>query len=246
MRTDVKPYYQDEYVQIFHGDCREILPELPQVDLVLTDPPYGETSLEWDSRVADWLPLLPARNLWCFGSLRFFMQQSFDPWSFAQDIVWEKHNGSIFHADRFRRVHEHVVEFYSGEWSSIYKSPIKTLDATAKVIRRKTRPAHSGHLEDGAYTSRDGGPRLQRSVIRVRSCHGYAQHPTQKPIGIVAPLVEFSCPLQGIVLDPFLGSGTTAVAAKKLNRKCIGIEIEERYCEIAANRCRQMVMELSV
>jgi DNA modification methylase len=72
---------------------------------------------------------------------------------------------------------------------------------------------------------------------------GINQHPTQKPEYLICFSIEWS-KSQGIILDPFLGSGTTAVAAKKLGRKCIGIEIEEKYCEIAVNRCRQSVMRL--
>jgi len=84
-----------------------------------------------------------------------------------------------------------------------------------------------------------------RSVIAVRSCHGYAVHPTQKPVGIVDPLIRFSCPPGGLVVDPFMGSGTTMRAAKDAGRPGIGIEIEERYCEIAARRMEQEVLPLA-
>ncbi len=240
----MKPYYTDDAVTIYHGDCRDILPTLPKVDLVLTDPPYGVTSLDWDARVAGWLPLLQTDNLWCFGSFRFFMEQSFEGWKYAQEIVWEKHNGSIFHADRFRRVHEFAVQFYRGSWGDLWKRPVMTQDATAMSLRRKSRPAHAGHIENGSFVSHDGGPRLQRTVIRVQSEHGHAQHPTQKPIGIVLPLLEYSLPSTGVVLDPFMGSGTTLRAAKDLGRNAIGIEIEERYCEVAVKRMSQTVMSL--
>ena len=200
----MQPYYEQDGILIYHGDCREVLPLLDPVDVCVADPPYGETSL----------------------------------------VLWRKHNGSVFHADRFRRVHEHVVQFYRGEWSAVYKKPVTTKDATSKTARRKGRPAHTGQIDGKAYLSHDGGPRLQRSVIEVRSCHGHAQHPTQKPVGIVTPLIEYSCPPDGVVLDPFAGSGTTLVAAKRLGRKAIGIEIEERYCEIAADRLRQKVLAL--
>lgn len=87
-----------------------------------------------------------------------------------------------------------------------------------------------------AYESVTGGPRLQRSVIAVRSCHGLALHPTQKPVGIISPLIEYSCPPGGLVLDPFCGSGSALEAAAISGRRAIGIEADERYCEIAANR----------
>lgn len=236
------PYYEEPGIQIFHGDCREILPQLSRVDVVIADPPYGVTSLDWDSAVDGWAYLVDAPCLWCFGSMRFFLSQKFESWKYAQEIIWEKHNGSIFHADRFRRVHEFAMQFYRGEWADLYKSPVYTMDATPRTVRRKQRPAHSGHIDGSSYQSEDGGPRLMRSVVYVPSCHGEAEHPTQKPVDIIKPLIEYSCPPDGVVLDPFMGSGTTLVAAQNLGRNCIGIEIEERYCAIAVERLRQRSM----
>jgi site-specific DNA-methyltransferase (adenine-specific) len=162
-------------------------------------------------------------------------------WRRSQELVWEKHNGSSFHADRFRRVHELIAHFYLGDWRDVYKAPQFTNDARAKVVRRKERPAHTGDIADSTYVSVDGGPRMQTSVIYARSCHGYAEHPTQKPLAIIAPLLEYSCPSGGTVLDCFAGSGSTLLAAKESGRRAIGIEIEERYCEIAAKRLSQEV-----
>ncbi|GAG52137.1 unnamed protein product, partial [marine sediment metagenome] len=73
-----------------------------------------------------------------------------------------------------------------------------------------------------------------------------AEHPCPRKKAHVEWLVKWWSEIGEVILDPFLGSGTTAFCAKKLNRKCIGIEIEEKYCEISANRCRQMVMNLRV
>ena len=233
-----KPYFSDERVSIYHGDCREVVAGLV-ADVTVADPPYGVTTLTWDRQVDGWAELVPGKNLWCFGSMRFFMSERFEGWTYAQELVWEKHNGSVFHADRFRRVHELVVQFYRGAWSEVWKEPQHTLDATARVVRAKARPPHTGHIERVPYVSEDGGPRLMRSVVRVRSCHGEAEHPTQKPLGILRPLIAYSCPVGGVALDPFMGSGSTLVAAVELGRKAIGIEIEERYCEIAAKRLAQ-------
>jgi len=248
----VAPYYAADGVTLYHGDCRELLPRLAvaAADVVITDPPYGETSLAWDLPVDGWLGLLaPAGSLWCFGSLGFFMDHAADfraaGWKRAQEVVWEKHNGSNFHADRFKRVHELVVQFYRGRWAGVYTTPVTTPDATPRVMRRKARPPHhTGATNAHTYTSVDGGPRLVRSVIRVRSCHGHAEHPTQKPLGIVLPLLAYSCPPGGLVLDPFAGSGTTLRAAKDLGRRAIGIERHERYCEVAARRLAQGVLAL--
>jgi site-specific DNA-methyltransferase (adenine-specific) len=205
------PYRRIETIgrcNLYLGDCRAILPHIGTADAVITDPPYGDTSLAWDSRVSAWLPLVraalkPSGSLWAFGSMRFFMDTVNDfrdaRFRYAQDNVWEKHNGSSFHADRFKRVHEHAVHFYPTDvaWADIYKKPVTTPDATARTVRRKKRPPHTGNIDASSYESEDGGPRLMRSVQLVRSCHGYAVHPTQKPTGIVEPLVRYSCPSGG-------------------------------------------------
>lgn len=234
------------------GDCRARLHELADhsVDVVVTDPPYGDTSLDWDVPVRDWLPLVdrvlkPTGSLWCFGSLRMFMEhrEEFDGWTYAQEIVWEKHNGSSFHADRFKRVHELAVQWYRGRWGDVYKQPVTTMDATARTLRRKQRPPHTGAIGAGGYQSHDGGPRLMRSVIYVRSCHGHADHPTQKPAGILRPLIEYSCPPGGVVLDPFAGAGSTGVAARECDRSAILIEIDEGYHDAAQRRLAQLTLD---
>jgi site-specific DNA-methyltransferase (adenine-specific) len=240
----VKPYFEEAGITIYHGDCLELLSEMPRCDVAIVDPEYGVTSLGWDKRDARWIGLVNVPTFWCFGSLRFFLESAsaFSGWTYAQEIVWEKHNGSIFHADRFRRVHELTVQFYRGEWATIFKEPQFTNDATARTTRRKGRPPHTGEIAGSFHVSEDGGPRLMRSVLQVRSCHGYAEHPTQKPEGIVEPLIRYSCPPDGTVISPFAGSGTDLVVAKRLGLRAIGIEIEEKYCEIATKRLGQSVM----
>ncbi|MEK7492965.1 MAG: site-specific DNA-methyltransferase, partial [Pseudomonadota bacterium] len=158
---------------------------------------------------------------------------------YAQDIVWEKQNGTGFHNDRFRRVHEHAIQFYRGAWGDLFRAPQYTQDARAKVVRRKTRPTHTGNIEAGHYVSEDGGPRLVRSVIDVANEHGKAVHPTQKPLGILAPLIAYSVPPGGLVIDPFMGSGSTGIAAATLGRRWIGAELNPDYIALQAERTRQ-------
>lgn len=238
--------------KIICDDALDALSSLPKesFDACVTDPPYGETSLDWDRQV-EWLSLVrrvlkPSGSLWFFTSVRHLLSLDLTGWKFAQDIVWEKHNGSNFHADRFRRVHELAVQLYPADvpWSEIYKSPVTTADATKRQVRRKKRPTHTGHIEAGSYESIDGGPRLARSVMQVRSCHGYAQHPTQKPVDIVRPLVEYSCPPNGTVLDPFCGSGTTGEVCVATGRSFLGIELNLEYAEIGRKRLSEVQIGL--
>lgn len=246
----IAPYFTDGDVTIYQGDCRDLLSEMTfTTGVVIADPPYGDTSLEWDQWPDGWVQAV-ARSipnwvtLWSFGSMRTILKHAddFAGWKMAQDLVWEKHNGSSFAADRFRRVHEHVVQWYRGHWEAVWRDPVTTEDATKRTVRRKERPPHMGEIENSTYTSVDGGPRLQRSVLKVRSAHGEAVHPTQKPIGILEPLIRYSCPPDGIVLDPFMGSGSSLVAAKLAGRTAVGIEAREDYCELAAQRLAQQVL----
>ena len=242
----MKPYYEDEAVTIYCGDFRDVLgsfdPEAPPaVDLIVADPPYGVTSLAWDRWPDHWPALLTglAPAMWVFGTLRTFMEHApdFADWQMSQDIVWEKHNGSSLAADRFSRVHEQAVHFYRGRWADVYHAPVYTNDATPRTVRRKALPPqHQGARGPSTYTSVDGGPRLMRSVIPVRSTHGYAENETQKPVGILTPLIEYGSPPGGLVLDPFMGSGSTLIAARDSGRRAIGIDIREDQCEIAARR----------
>ena len=216
-----KPYYQDNYVTIYHGDCREILPELPKVDLVLTDPPYGKRwargvngfgdnsnlgekieNLEWDryapSKETFTILLEKSKNQIVFGGNYFtdYLPPS-NCW-----LVWDKKGSITF---------QNPMSDCELIWTSF------------NTVVKKYTFIQQGFVKD----TKD--KRL---------------HPTQKPSELITWILDDYSQNNDIILDPFLGSGTTAYCAKKLNRHCIGIEIEEKYCEIAAKRCSQSVMEL--
>ncbi|RSV15699.1 site-specific DNA-methyltransferase [Sphingomonas sp. ABOLF] len=229
------------------GDCRDLMPQHGPFDMIVADPPYGDTSLEWDERVENWHHLAvqclkPTGSIWVFGSLRYFMAEGrhFEAAGlrYAQEIVWEKHNGSGFHADRFKRVHELAVQWYRQDaaWGEVYNEVQKTNDATARTVRRKKRPTHTGHIEAGHYVSEDGGPRIMRSVIYARSCHGRAIHPTEKPVDLLETLIRTSCPAGGLVGDFFAGSGAAGEAAIMTGRRYVGTELDLRYAAAAQGR----------
>lgn len=232
---------------ILIGDARELALIVPEasVDLIIADPPYAETALAWDRWPDGWpaamlRTLKPTGSMWVFGSLRMFMDRAseFEGWKHAQEIVWEKHNGSNSFADRFRRVHELAIQVYpeSVKWADVYKKPQFSDDAQAKTIRRKQKAQHWSKIESSTFSSVEGGPRLMRSVMYCRSEHGRAIHPTQKPAELVRTLAEYSCPPGGMILSPFFGSGTDAIAAKAMGADCTGFEISPEYAEIARQR----------
>ncbi len=204
----MKPYYQGKYVTIYHGDCRDILPELPKVDLVLTDPPYGinvsnmqlGTGLHKFHR-GDWDNRRPIDIIQILLQLQCKM------------ILW----GGNYYTD---------ILPISNDW----------------LVWHKLNDGLSFSEAELAWSNLGGNVRVfSKYVANLQKVH-----PTEKPIDIFQWCILQAGDNVNLILDPFLGSGTTAYCAKKLNRRCIGIEIEEKYCEIAARRCSQEVMELNI
>ena len=210
----IEPYYQDSAVTIYHGDCREILPELPKVDLVLTDPPYG-VGVPYESfddttenvRMLIQSTIAPLRNIADRVAL-----------SCGQDNIWE-YPQSDWILCWINKAGAHQNRWGFSCWTPILvygKDPFRK-------IGKGARPDIIEHQE----TSEKNG------------------HPCPKPIRFWTKLMVRCQPENtGIILDPFMGSGTTLRAAKDLGRKAIGIEIEEKYCEIAARRMAQEVLHL--
>lgn len=242
------PYYADESVTLYHGDMRTVMATMPltkEADCVVTDPPYGETSLQWDRWPIGWpsLAVQVAKSMWCFGSMRSLLEhaEEFASWKFSQDIVWEKHNGTSFLADRFKRVHEHASHWYRGSWSDTHHDVPRVASTGIDKTSRNSR-ARTPHMDRiGPHYYEDDGTRLMKSVLRIKSVRSGDQ-PTEKPVGLLTPLIHYARPVGGVVLDPFAGSGSTGVAARLIGRRAVLIEADERYCEIAARRLAQDVL----
>lgn len=245
------PYWEDEDagLALYLGDCRDILPALElQADCVVTDPPYAETSLAWDRWPDGWPALAAsvASSMWCFGSMRMFLDRAdeFAGWKFSQDIVWEKANGTGFATDRFKRVHEIATHWYRGDWRSVHHDTPRTTYTGPDKHARRRQPhgEHTGKIGQSYY--QDDGTRLMRSVLEAPSVRG-GLHPTQKPSEILRPLIEYACPIGGLVVDPFAGSGATLMAARMIGRRAVGIEAKEEYCEAAVQWLSQLMLEVS-
>lgn len=223
---------------IVQGDCREVMPVFGLFDLIIADPPYGDTALPWDQKVPDWEAvaldcLAPGGSMWVFGSMRYHLTEGVPPgWRYAQDIVWEKHNGTGFAKDRFRRVHEHVVQFVpaKSKWSDTYNDvqrvPREGPDKSGAIHQH---PQHTGFLKPQAYV--DDGTRIVRSVFKEPSVRG-GPHKTTKPQGLLETLIRTSCRPGGWVGDFFAGSGSAWTACTRADRHYIGAEIHP--IEVAA------------
>ncbi len=211
-----KPYYEHGGITIYHGDCREILPTLDPVDLVLTDPPYGINYMTTH---------LPGQKEFAL----IVGDQSEMDFSFL--FSYPTVEKVIFGCNNFPNQLPH-----RGRWICWDKRVNPKADAML------------GSPFELAWTSKKSG---YDKMIRLM--HGgvvnqdYKEtdrvHPTQKPTGLMRIIMGFY-PLAETILDPFMGSGTTLRAAKDLGRKAIGIEIEEKYCEIAVKRLAQEVLPL--
>lgn len=216
----MRPYYEQSGITIFHGDCREIVPTLAFDGLVLTDPPYGIAHpTDYAARKRD--ALAACKNydpVW--GDF-----EPFDPcWLLSVGrarIIW---GGNYF---------SHLLDPQSG-WLVWDKERPDDLDqATCEL----------------AWTDCIKGVRRFRYLWHgmIRAGDDVLQHPTQKPEALMRWCLSLRWTLGFTdVLDPYMGSGTALVAAKDCNRRAIGIEIEERYCEIAAKRLAQGVLDLGV
>ena len=213
------PYYDQDGITIYHGDCRGVLPFVPADSLILTDPQYGishasnytapTTTAEWmnteiendgDTSLRD--HALAAFSDWaCFGSLR-----APPPSRVRGTLIWDKGPASGMGDLTFPWKTSYELIFISGKgWT--------------------------GHRDEGVIKGRHIVTR--KSMGRV--------HPNEKPVDLMRYLAA-KHPAE-VILDPFMGSGTTLVAAKLEGRKAIGIEIEEKYCEIAAKRLAQGVLD---
>lgn len=248
-----EPYYADDTVALYLGDCREVLPALGiTADLVMADPPYGETSLKWDRWPDGWLTTVAdvSRSLWCFGSMRMFLERHDEfkaaGWHLSQDVIWRKQNGTSLAADRFRRIHEFALHWYQGLWRDIHHEVPRTKHHGPDEGSRMRGASKGSHLGvAGNRVWADKGTRLMESVIAADNLHRKSLHPTQKPTGILTPLIEYGCPPGGLVIDPMAGSGSTLEAARLSGRRAIGIEGYEPYAEKAARRLSQMPLELA-
>jgi site-specific DNA-methyltransferase (adenine-specific) len=235
--------------QVFCEDALPGLARIPDgaIDLLLTDPPYNlgkdygnasdqqsvEAYLAWTEEWIDKaLPKLKAN-----GSLYIFLTWRFAPEIFVMlkkrmtmmnEIIWDRRVPSMGGSTRsFSSVHDTIGFFVNR------KDYYFDLDAVRIAYDEQTKKARSRSIFVGAKWLEVGyNPKDLWSVSRLHREHPErADHPTQKPLEIIERMIKASCPPGGVVLDPFMGSGTTALAAKRLGRQFTGFELNQAYCD---------------
>ena len=218
-----KPYYERDGITIYHGDCRDILPLLGAVDLVLTDPPYG---VSYSSNHNLGRGTVPITNDGTRVSLRLY--RSVIPLLRTNHLLW------FTRWDAWPDVWELIAPWY----------PLRGLLVWDKDDPGMGDLSHWGPSYELIASAGEGhcvGSRDQ-SVLHFTKAGPNRLHPAEKPLDLLTYLIK-KLDAQTI-LDPFMGSGTTLRAAKDLGRRAIGIEIEEKYCEIAVKRLAQEVLPL--
>ncbi len=257
----IKPYYQDTYAAIYYGDCLEIMPELePHVDMILADLPYGTTACKWDT-------VIPFEPLWKEykrlikdnGAIVLTASQPFtsalvmsNPTMFKYEWVWQKPKASNFLLAKKQPLknYEDICVFYKKQ--CVYNPQLTELTEQGKKRNKRKRESkfnrtdtvfgNTTHLKMQKYNNKSYG--YPKAIIKFNNVinNQFVQnliHPTQKPIPLFSYLIRTYTNEGDTVFDNCMGSGTTLVAAKNLGRKAIGIEISQKYCDLAIERLKQ-------
>ena len=236
-------------MQLFHGDCLEVMKTLPDqsVDLILTDPPYGTTQCKWDS-------IIPFEPMWKElkriikdnGCIALFAQDKFTAnliFSNIKDhkynLIWNKYlTSGYLNANRMPlRVHEDIVIFYNKQPTY---NPQKSIGN-----KNHNRGSNDKPITNKAYgkhflidNSEDlGNLKHPKSILNFEAIHpSKRKHTSEKPVALLEYLIKTYTNENDIVLDFTMGSGSTGVAAKNLNREFIGIELDQEYYKLSKNR----------
>jgi site-specific DNA-methyltransferase (adenine-specific) len=250
----IKPYYEENGITIYNGDCREILPLMgdKSIDMILCDLPYGTTACKWDT-------VIPFEPLWAQykrlikdnGAIVLTASQPFtsalvmsNPKWFKYSWIWDKVKPSGFQVAKYRPMmrQEDVLVFGKGR---INYNPIMTLREKVKTSR--------------VYSSSDSNPLKNKDGKNRTYTHKYPQsiltfsnavqkgkiHPTQKPVPLFEYLIKTYTNEGETVLDNCMGSGTTAIAAINTNRNFIGFELDETYYNLSLDRIAKHLEEES-
>lgn len=236
-------------IDLRQGDCLEIMKDIPDksIDLILCDLPYGTTRNKWDS-------VIPIDKLWeqyeriikQNGAIVLFSQMPFSAELvhsnlklFKYEWIWQKDNGTGFlNAKKMPlKIHENILVFYKK--LPIYNPQMRKGFKPYKC-KQGRHSTNYGNYEQG-YITKSNGDRYPIDIINLKKDVGL--HPTQKPVALLEYLIKTYTNENDLVLDNCMGSGSTGVACKNLNRNFIGIELDEKYFNIAKERIEKISLE---
>lgn len=225
----MKPYYEDDSVTLYHGDCLEFDAWL-EADVLVTDPPYGRAWKQGNIKEARWLRA----------------QDSDAHTGIANDKSTDVRDAALVAwGDRpYVAFGDLMLAPPAGaKLTAIYWKNSGTSGFRGAIagIRRDAEAIYFGGRHPSGMGGRSSVFEFTGSVSGSHGLTGLYEHPHAKPVSLLEQLIAHSP--KGVIADPFTGSGSTLAAAKALGRKAIGVELEERYCEIAAKRLAQDVLD---
>jgi site-specific DNA-methyltransferase (adenine-specific) len=213
-----KPYYEDDYVTLYLGDCLQV-EEWLGADVLVTDPPYG---ISWtQNSMHTTRSVIPTKDAVKNDDSLEIRDAVLEVWGSKPAIVF-----GTWKVDRPKNVRMRLIWHKTRLNPGMSSAPWYTADEEIYIIGQ----GFTGKPEQTVYPTKEargGGDGLSAQV----------GHPTPKPVGLMERLIA-KCP-EGVIVDPFAGSGATLLAARNLGRQAIGVELEEKYCELIANRLSQ-------
>ena len=215
----MNPYYSDGSAMIYHADCRDVLPTI-QAEMAVTDPPYG---VNYTGGTTEREPVIGDKTCACYEWALPMLRRAVDGplYVFAPDIALP------------------VIVEAAGSWLRSVIVWRKQAQYGALGAHYKQANEFLAYAVPPGAPSRWAGPTTE-TTDWYHERPDVAMHPTQKPLAVCARAIRNHS--ASTVLDPFMGSGTTLVAAKNLGRASIGIEVDERNCEMAAERLSQCLL----
>ena len=238
-------------MNLMNGDCLELMNTIPDnsIDMVLTDPPYGTTACKWDT-VIDFdlmwkeLKRITKDN----GAICLFGSEPFSSAlrisnikGFKYDWIWNKKNISNPMLAKYQPLKQHEVISVFSKKPHFY-NPIKTDLESSRVWKQYSESRYTSSNTTGKSGKTKG--KYPKTIIEFSNAKQKGKlHPTQKPVALLEYLIKTYTLENETVLDFTMGSGSTGVAAKNLNRKFIGIEMDDKYFEIAKNRIEKHVVQ---
>ena len=243
----MKLYYKDDFSTLLQGDCIEVMTKMVEkglkFDAIISDPPYGTTACKWDT-------IIPFDKMWSrlnnlrkdnspiilFGSEPFSsLLRCSNLKEFKYDWIWNKKKGGSPLTAKLQPIKIFEIVSVFGKGKINYFPEMEKRD---KIKFRGSNKGTVSETTNNAFTENKSYEfKYPKAIIEFSNASQLNKfHPTQKPLELMEYLIKTYTNENDIILDFTCGSGTTLVASKKLNRKCYGIELEEKYCEITKNR----------
>ncbi len=254
----MKLFYKDDYIELYNGECLKVMDELInnniKIDCIIADIPYGTTACSWDT-------IIPFDSMWDRinklikdnGAICLFGSQPFTSQLINSNIknykhywIWDKEICGAFALAKKRPmiVTEEICVFSKSGGVNYYPIMEDALEKNIRPINMGSSGSEATPVASGiAKSDKNYNPkkRYPKNIIKYSKYNAECNqlnrvHPTQKPEYIMEYLINTYSKENDLILDFTCGSGSTLVATKKLHRKCVGIELEEKYCEIAKSR----------